>query len=52
MDSALRSAAGKSWNAESGYVVTITAGARDGHNHSGSGRLAKKPARLLKVHGR
>ena len=39
MDSALHSAAGKSWNAESGYVVPITAGAREWHDHSGSGRI-------------
>ena len=51
MDSALHSAAGKSWNAESGYVVPITAGAGEWHDHSGSGRLARTPIRLLKVHG-
>lgn len=50
-DEALRSRAGKKWDAESGYGTPVDQGADRWHDHTGQGRPAKKTIQLLKVHG-
>jgi SIR2-like protein len=50
IDNALRSAAGKRWNAQTSYgyaAVNFT----NWHDHSGKGRLSQTPIQLLKLHG-
>lgn len=51
MDDALRRMAGKSWDVSKGYAVDIRYGAKEWHDHSGRGRVAKENIKLLKVHG-
>lgn len=50
-DRALRGRAGKRWNAQEGYGVRVQAGHEAWHDHSGRGRIANSPIKLLKVHG-